>query len=329
MNRFLLSRFLALIWALALVFGLIAVPQASEYPIKNVKMIIPHAPGGGSDLVGRAMASVAPNYFPVALQVITMPGAGGAEATRFVAGSRPDGYTIFYSTFGPSVSKPILEDVGYSLKEFRAVVRSEAEIMGLVTHVDKWKKIEEFIKDAKANPGKYSYSSSGAGGAQHFPMEILQRALGIKLIHVPYDGGSPALMALMGGHVDLAFGTMSNNLPAIKAGKARLLAQSGETRLKEDVAKLMGNAPSFKELGYDFTWVHWRGILAPAKTPDNIVSYLEDKFMQIFKDKSFHALLQKLAGETDPLGAKEFGIYLEKQYKEVEKIAKELGLIKK
>lgn len=322
-------RFIALGLALVLVFAVGARLEAKDFPSKNIKLIVPFAPGGGTDLVGRAMASVAPTYFPVALQIICMPGAGGAEGPRFVARAKPDGYTLLYGTFGPVISKPILEDVGYSPKDFCAVVRSEAPEMGFATHKDKWNTLEEFLKDAKANPGKYTYSSSGAGGAQHFPMEILQRVLGIKLIHVPYDGGSPALMALMGGHVDLNFGTMSSILPAIKTGKVKVLAHSGEARFKKELAQVVGDIPTFKELGYDFTWTHWRGILAPAKTPDEVVSYLQDKFMQIFKDTSFQALIIKLGAETDPMGADKFGIYLEREYKGVEKVAAELGLIKK
>ena len=296
------------------------------YPSKKIKVIVPFSPGGGSDRVARAMASVAPEYFPVAVHVICMPGAGGAEAARFVARSKPDGYTLLHGTFGPSLSKPILENVGYTNDDFRAVLRKQAPMMGLFTKKDKWKTLEGFMKDAKANPGKYTYSSSGAGGAQHFPMEILQQKVGIKLIHIPYDGGSDALRALLGGHVDLTFGTFGSYFPAVKSGDIRALAVSRETRAK---GKLLKDIPTFKELGYDFTWVHWRAIFAPAKTPDKIVAYLEDRFRKCLKDPSFVKLLKKLGEEPDPMGAAKFDAFYDKQYEDIKRVATGLGLIKK
>jgi tripartite-type tricarboxylate transporter receptor subunit TctC len=328
MNCF-IRRFMAVGFVLVFVFTLLGVVTvgAKEFPSKKIRLIIPFSPGGGSDRVGRVLAGVAPEYFPVAVHVICMPGAGGAESMRFVAKAKPDGYTLIFSTFGPALSKPVVEDVGYTNKNFRSVVRVQAPRMGLFTHPKKWKTLEEFVKDAKANPGKYTYSTSGAGGAQHFPMEIAQRVLKIKLVHVPFDGGAPALMNLIGGHVDLNFGTFSNNGPALKAGKVRGLAHSGEEPGKG--VKILKGIPSFKELGYDFAWTHWRTILAPAKTPDKLVYYLQDRFVQCFKHPSFVKMLKKFGEEPAPLGADKFDVFYKKQYKEIKELAEEIGLLKK
>jgi len=294
----------------------------SEFPNRPISVVVPFSAGGGSDVAARAMAAVSDRYLPVPIQVVNMPGAGGATGGRYVAFSDPDGYTLLHGTFGPSLTVPILGDVGYTNESFIAIARKQAPTMVLVARSGLWETVDELIADALERPGRISYGSSGAGGAQHFPMEILQRALGIELLHVPFDGGADAMLALQGGHIDLTFGTASTVLPAIESGYAIALAHGDTERVDA-----MPEVPTFLELGHDFEWVHWRAIFAPAGTPDEVVAYLEEAFLALFEDEDFVQRLTATGDPPRPQGSEAFGAFYNRQYQDITAVAEELDMI--
>src|SRR5688572_23811244 len=242
--------------------------QAQEYPTKPVSMIAPFPPGGVADIVGRPLAASMEKTLGRPVLVVNRPGAGGAVGTTAAAKSAPDGYTILMSLSSVSifpVSDPINgKPAPYQLSDFAPIALITSDPTVLVVSADgPYKNIHDFIASAKAYPGKMNYSSSGVYGTLHVAMEMFANSAGIKLFHVPYQGGGPAVAALLGGQVHALASGPAAAIGQIKGGKMRALAGWGDKRLP-----LFPELPTFKELGFkDVEFYIWSGVFAPAATP--------------------------------------------------------------
>ena len=237
--------------------------QCENYPEKPIEMIVPYAPGGGTDSIGRLIASIWPEYIDGGVRVSTQPGAGGAQGTQTVAQAEADGYTLSFGTMGSILTAGVLVDTGYTYEDFAPVgIVTEPSFVFVVGPDSPFKTLDELVAFSKENPGKVSYGSSGAGGSAHTMAAAAAKVLGVEWAHVPFDGSSEAVVAAAGGNVDFAVPSTGSTLEQIDSGLVNALAVTAAERVEGL------DAPTFGELGHDFTFVIWRGVFAPAGTPD-------------------------------------------------------------
>jgi len=285
--------------------------SAQEYPTKPVSMIAPFPPGGVADIVGRPLAATMEKTLRQPVLVVNRSGAGGAVGTTVVAKSAPDGYTILMSLSSISVfpvSDPMNgKPLPYQLSDFAPIALVTADPTVLVVAGDSpYKTIHDFIASAKAFPGRINYSSSGMYGTLHVAMEMFAGAAGIKLFHVPYQGGGPAVTALLGGQVHALASGPAAALAQIRGGKMRALAGWGDKRLP-----LMPELPTFKELGFrDVEFYIWSGVFAPGATPAPAIAKLREAVRNAVADPQFKGAMDKVGTPINYLDAPEFAKFL-------------------
>jgi tripartite-type tricarboxylate transporter receptor subunit TctC len=296
------------------------------YPSRAVTMVVPFPPGGVADIVGRPLAAMMEKTLKQPVVVVNRTGAGGALGMREVAKATPDGYTILMGLSSISIF-PVAERVNgkppaYELKDFAPIALVTADPTVLVVRADSpYKTVKDFVEAAKANPGKINYSSSGVYGTLHVAMEMFANAAGIKLFHVPYGGGGPAVTALLSGQVQASAQGPAAAIGQIKGGKMRALAGWGTERLK-----LLPELPTFKELGYDVEFYIWSGVFAPAGTPGPVVNRLREAVRAAASSDEFKNAMEKVSTPVSYLDAPEFAKYWERDARRlagaVEKIGK-------
>lgn len=243
---------------------------ASAFPSHQVRMIVPYPPGGSVDPVARLVSQKLTELWGQPVVVDNRPGASTIIGTDAVAKAPPDGYTLLL-TASTHVSNALLfNNLPYdSFKDFAPVsTLYKAEFVMVETPSVPANTLQEFIALAKANPGRYSYASAGAGNANHMAAELFSRMTGVQMLHVPYKGGGPLLNDMLSGQVQLYFAVPVSVIQLIQTGKLKALATTSEVRLP-----LMPNVPTFAEAGLPgFGMRSWIGVLAPAHTPAPIVA---------------------------------------------------------
>jgi len=286
--------------------------QAQDvYPTKPVSMIAPFPPGGVADIVGRPLAAAMEKTLKQPVLVVNRPGAGGAVGTTSVAKAAPDGYTILMSLSSISifpVSDPMNgRPLPYQLSDFAPIALVTADPTILVVTADApFKTIQEFIASAKAYPNQMNYSSSGTYGTLHVAMEMFASAAGIKMFHIPYQGGGPAAAALLGGQVHALASGPGAVIGQIKGGKMRALAGWGDKRLPA-----MPDLPTFKELGYkDVEFYIWSGVFVPAATPAPVQARLREAVRAAAADPLFVGAMAKAETPIQYLDAPQFAKFL-------------------
>jgi tripartite-type tricarboxylate transporter receptor subunit TctC len=281
--------------------------QAQDYPTKPITMIVAFPPGGVAELVGRPLAASMEKTLGQPVIILNRPGAGGAVGTTVAAKAAPDGYTILMTLSSISifpVSDPLEgKPVPYQLSDFMPIALVTADPTVLVVRADSaYKTVQDFVAVAKANPGKINYSSSGVYGTLHVAMEMFAGAAGIQLFHIPYQGGGPAVTALLGGQVEALASGPAAAIGQIKGGKMRALAGWGAKRLE-----LMPDLPTFKELGYkDVEFYIWAGVVAPAAIPPNVQHRLRAAVRAAVADPQFVGAMAKVSTPISYLDAPEF-----------------------
>jgi tripartite-type tricarboxylate transporter receptor subunit TctC len=302
--------------------------QAQEYPSKPVSMIAPFPPGGVADIVGRPLAASMEKTLKQPVLVVNRPGAGGAVGTTSVAKAAPDGYTILMSLSSISifpVSDPMNgRPVPYQLQDFAPIALVTADPTILVVSADgPFKTIQEFIASAKAHPDKMNYSSSGTYGTLHVAMEMFAGAAGIRMFHVPYQGGGPAVAALLGGQVHALASGPAAVVGQIKGGKMRALAGWGDKRLPS-----MPELPTFKELGFkDVEFYIWSGVFVPAATPAPIQAKLRDAVRAAASDPQFVAAMTKAETPIQYMDAPQFRDFLARDAARLKLAVEKIGRV--
>ncbi len=275
---------------------------AEDFPVKPITLVIPFGAGGSHDLTARALSSVAPQYLGQPLIVQLRPGGAGAIGSDQVAKAKPDGYTLLFGAPGPNSTLPAVEGRSVGPDGPTAVAKINDSPGLLMTRPDRpYKTLKELVEWAKANPGKLTHATTGPWGASDVPMKQLMKDTGISVQLVPYDGGGPAMLATLGGHVDTSFLLTAQSLPHIRAGKLRPLAVIGTKRHPD-----LPDVPTAREQGFNVVYTIWRTVLAPKDTPRPIVEKLAGAFKQMTEDKSFQALVKQLGDETGYLGSDDF-----------------------
>jgi tripartite-type tricarboxylate transporter receptor subunit TctC len=254
---------------------LLVAPAAAfgQYPTKPIRMIIPFAPGGASDFVGRIMQPKMAELLGQPVVVENRAGAAGNIGMEAAAKSAPDGYTVFLGNVGSiSINPAVMPVQSNPLKDLVAITQVVDVPSVLVVHPTlPVSNIKELIAYAKANPGKLNYGSPGSGSLDRLAMEILRRLGGLDMVHVPYKGGAgPAVAGLMGGETNLMFATAASAMPGIKSGRLKLLAVTSEKRMEQ-----VPSAPTVKEEGYaDLSASSWQGLFVPTGTPKDAIDKL-------------------------------------------------------
>ncbi|OFZ92977.1 MAG: Tat pathway signal protein [Betaproteobacteria bacterium RIFCSPLOWO2_02_67_12] len=303
------------------------VPAQDAYPTKPVTMIVPFPPGGVADIVGRPLAAVMEKTLKQPVVVVNRTGAGGAVGMAAVAKATPDGYTILMALSSISIF-PVSDRINgktpaYEMKEFAPIALVTADPTVLVVRADgPYKTLKDFVDAAKANPGKINYSSSGVYGTLHVAMEIFANAAGIRLFHVPYQGGGPAVTALLGGQVEALASGPAAAIGQIKGGKMRALASWSTQRLA-----LLPDLPTFKELGYDAEFYIWAGVFAPAATPAPIVARLREAVRNAVSDPDFRGAMEKVATPIAYLDAPEFQKYWDQDARRLAVALEKIGKV--
>jgi tripartite-type tricarboxylate transporter receptor subunit TctC len=293
-------------------FLAISAASAQQYPSKPVTMVVPFPPGGVADIVGRPLAAQMEKAMKQPVVVVNRTGAGGAVGMASVAKSAPDGYTILMALSSISIF-PVSDRINgktpsYEMKDFAPIALITADPTVLIVSADSpWKTLKEFVASAKAYPGKINYSSSGVYGTLHVAMEIFANAAGVQLFHVPYQGGGPALTALLGGQVHALASGPAPAVGQIKAGKVRALAAWSTERLQ-----LLPDIPTFKELGYDAQFYIWSGVFAPAAAPSPVIDRLRFAVREAATSAEFKNAMDKVQTPIHYLDAPAFRSYWEK-----------------
>ena len=259
---------------------------AQDFPNLTIKLIVPFTPGGPADALARPLAEALNKKYGYQVIVENKPGANAAIASQFVAKSQPDGYTLlFASDAGMSLAPATQKSLPYnSAKDFVGVsMVAQLTQLLFVGEAVPVKTIPELVAYANKNPNTLSYASIGAGSQSHVAFETLSRMLKIQLTHVPYTGATTALTDVVGGNVQVMMSTISGPLPFIKSGKIRPLALAGPER-----NKAIPNVPTFAEAGIaGYESRGWFGIVAPAKTPPEVVNILSKNIWEIVHSEQY------------------------------------------
>ena len=310
--------------------GVLALQPAiaqETYPTRPIQMVVPFPPGGVADITGRPTAQVMGRLLKQSVVVVNKPGAGGSVGAASAARATPDGYTILMALSSISVL-PVADRLqgrppAYELDQFAPLALISADPTVLVVRADgPYKTLKDFVDAAKAKPGTINYGSSGVYGTLHVAMEILAGAADIKLFHIPYQGGGPAVAALLGGQIEALASGPSAAIGQIKAGKMRALAVWGDKRLAS-----MPDVPSMKELGYDATFYIWSGLFAPAGTPPAILATLRDALRRTAEDGEFKETMAKVETPIAYLDAPEFKIFLDRDAARLRTAVERIGKV--
>ena len=282
--------------------------RAQAYPSRNVRVIVPFAPGGQTDVVARIVAQKLSDKLGHQFYVENASGAGSSIGTGRAAQAAPDGYTIlFVDGIAHVVNPVILNKVPYDpATDFNAVAiaATTMQVMAINPTLPA-KTVEELVELIKANPGKYSFASAGTGTGSHLTGELFRSATKLDMVHVPYGGGGPAIAATVAGHTPICFGSAAAVIPQHREGKLRALAVGGKNRLKS-----LPEIPTIHESGYNEVECDAVvGVLVPAKTPKDIIAKLNQEIQAAVTPADVQERLIALGFETEkstPEGLDEF-----------------------
>ena len=289
------------------------------YPSHSITVINPFPPGGVSDTITRPLDAALEVVLKQPVVLENKPGAAGAVGAQFVAAAKPDGYTLLTHLVSISgfaaVDKLFGRTPKFTNDDFIPLARIVADPIVMIINNDlPYKSLKELVDDAKANPNKLIFSSSGLYGASHIPTALLAKAAGnLQMRHLPTNGGGPAVTAVLGGNVNFFMSPTSIALPHIKAGKVRPLAVSSAVR-----AKSLPDVPTFKEQGYDLEYYFWVGLFAPKGTPDPVVKTLRDGVDKAAHSKEFLKRMDNLGQELAYMDQPEFAKFWAADAKKME-----------
>ncbi len=309
--------------------ALLPVPVFAQdaYPTRPITMVVAFPPGGVADITARPTAFAMEKALKQRVIIENKPGAAGATGNAYVANAKPDGYTLLMALSSISVIPEAERLQGnkppYELAQLSPIALISADPVVLVVRDEApWKNVGEFIADARARPSKISFSSSGIFGALHMPFTLLEHATGITLWHVPYNGGGPAVQALLGSQVDSTVGGPAAMIGQIKGKRLRPLASFGDKRLAS-----LPDVPTLKELGIDAEYFIWAGLLAPSATPPAIQQALRNGVRQAVQDPDFRAAMAKLETPVSYLDAPEFQKFWDADAKKLAEAVKRVKIV--
>jgi tripartite-type tricarboxylate transporter receptor subunit TctC len=316
---------LALVSAAALM-GLPAIAQG-DFPGKPLTMLVPFPPGGVADAVGRPVAEAMGRALGQQMIVENKGGAGGGIGMAQVAKARPDGYTVLMALSSvvvlPEADKVLERAPMFTLDQLKPIARFTADPTVLVVKAESpWKTYAEFMAAAKARPGTLTFGSSGNYGTMHVPMEQLKAATSSFMLHVPYTGAGPAVLAVLAGQVDAVSTGPSSVVQQIRAGKLRALAHWGEGRLAS-----LPDVPSLKELGVPIVYSQWSGLFVPAGTPDAVVQKLRMAAKAAAEDSRARQALASAGSSFQFMDTPEFERFVQTDARNMVALVRRIGRV--
>lgn len=320
MNKVRTIRHYAAIAALALASAV----HAQDFPDQPIRLLIPYPPGGSADMLARPLTEKLQAELgqPVVLEY--KAGAGGSIATAQLARAKPDGHTILMVLAAHAINPNLYPDLPYDTRKDFTPVSLVATLPLLVAAPKKTPadNMQELVAYAKANPGVLTFASAGNGNTSHLAAEMFKSTADINMLHIPYKGSGPAVVALLAGDVSLMFDSISTSMPQVKAGKLKALAVTGAKR-----SALLPDVPTVKESGFpDFVVNGWYGILAPAGTPKPVVDKLNKAFANAANDPAVKKQLAGYGYEVVASTPQEFSQHIDKELAQWQKIIKEAGV---
>ena len=300
---------------------------AADFPDHAITMVVPFPPGGVADTVARPVAEAMGRDLQQPVIVENKAGAGGGIGMGQVAKAKADGYTVLLSlssyTVLPEADKILGRAPLYQLDQLKPIARFTADPTVFVVRADSpWKTWAEFAAAARANPGKYTYGSSGNYGTMHVPMEMLLGAAGLRMTHVPYTGAGPAIVGLLGGSIDAVATGPATIVQQVNAGKLRALAQWGNVRLAA-----LPDVPTFHELGTNVDYAQWSGLFVPAATPEPIVKRLRDAARAAANDERVKQVMTTAGSPIQYLDTPEFQRYVDADAGKMADAVKRIGKV--
>jgi len=313
--------------ALAAVLGVLTlgtqIAAAQTYPSKPIRLIVPFAAGGSTDIIARAVGMRLSEMLGQPVIVDNRPGGGTVIGTDAVARSAPDGHTLLVVPAPFTINPSLLPKLPYDpLADFTPITLINTTPLVVVVNPSvPARNVKELIALAKSKPGALNYGSSGAGGSNHLAGELFQAMAGVKMVHIPYKGNAPALTDLVGGHVDLVFNGLTSAYPLIKSGRIRPLAVTSARR-----SAVLPEMPTLSESGLKgFEAVAWNGLAGAAKTPPEIVDRLAGAVRKVVDNPEIRERLK--ADGSDPVGSTpaEFARFLRDEIAKWAKVIKLSG----
>jgi len=284
--------------ALGCILLTVTAAQAQSYPSRTVRLVVPFAAGGSTDIIGRTVGQKLNEMWGQPVVVDNRPGGSTVIGTDVVAKSAPDGHTLLVTPAPFTIVPSLIAKLPYDpAKDFEPITLINTTPLVVVVHPGvPAKSVKDLIALAKARPGTINYGSSGSGGSNHLAGELFNALAGVKMVHIPYKGNAPALTDLLGGHVDLVFNGLTSAMPLIKSGKLRALAVTSIKRTGS-----MPDMPTLDELGLKgFQAVAWNGLSAPARTPKDIIAKINADVLKVVRSPE---LAERLRAEgSDPVG---------------------------
>jgi tripartite-type tricarboxylate transporter receptor subunit TctC len=294
--------------------------EQAAYPDHPIKLIVPFAAGGPTDIVGRIMAHGMEKELGQSIIVENKPGGGSNIGTELVVRAKPDGYTLLLGSIANATNMSIYNNLNYdTAKDLVAITQFMTSPSVLVVNPSlPIHNLAELVAYARANPGKLSFASSGAGGSPHLAGEMLKLRMNIDLLHVPYKGASPALNDVLGGNVSMGFMTAAGALPSIEGGKLRAIAVAGLQRLPQ-----LPNVPTMAEAGApDFEVSSWNGLFAPTGTPPEVLKKLAETAQKVINQPEVQKQFESMASQGVGGTPEQFKQYVQAETDKWAKVAK-------
>ena len=298
---------------------------AESYPTRPVRLIVPFAPGGAADILGRVVSeNLARELGGRPIVIVNREGAGTIIGVEAAAKATPDGYTLLLSgdaaTINTASGRPLPYDLMKELKPI-TIVFSGTQFVLVNVKDTRFNTMQDFVKYAKANPGTLKFGTSGVATATHLSSETINAAAGIKAVHVPYRGVAPAMSNLQGGHVDYVVAGSSAAVPSVQGGQLKALAVTGRTR-----SPALPQVPTLIEQGVQAETGSWYGLLVPATTPPEIVKRLHTGMMNVLKTPEVVDRLKALGGEPRPMAPEQAADFMRGEIKKFAAIMKKLDI---
>lgn len=295
---------LALLTGATLAAGAASAQQAA-YPGKPIRMIVPFAPGGTADIIGRVFAAQLGTELGATVVVENKAGAGGSIGTRYVADAAPDGYILLLASSSTHGTNPaVYKNLTYDASQDFTAITQLVTVPGVLSVTKDFPATDltSLIAQSKANPDKYTYASSGAGGLGNLAMELMKSMTGAKLMHIAYRGAGPAFTDVISGQVSMIWEPVPASLPYVKSGQIRPIAIAADARSPE-----LPDTPTFKEAGLPrYEANAWNGLLAPKGLPDDVKKTLHDAAVKALNTPEVKAKMASLGGTVVAGSSDEF-----------------------
>jgi tripartite-type tricarboxylate transporter receptor subunit TctC len=296
---------------------------AQDYPSKPVRILVGFAAGGGTDIMARTVGASISQTLKQQFVVENRPGANANIAAKMAADAAPDGYTVLFMSVAHIMSKPVYTNLGYDIERDLAPITVVSNVPNvLCVHPSlPVKTVQDVIALAKSRPGELTYGTSGVASPEHFAGEMFKMMTGTNLLMVPYKGGGPLAIALIGGQIASSFNTMPPIIPHVRAGRAKAIAVTMEKR-----AAVLPDVPTIAETVPGYSMSTWYGAMVPAKTPREIVLKLNQAMLQALASPEIKQRLASLGAEIVASSPEQTAAFFKTELAKYTKVAKTAGI---